>query len=326
MPPDVGAARLERAVHVRPMRADDVDSADRVMRLAFGTARGLPDPGAAFGDAESVRTRFRAAPECAWVVEVDGEIAGSVLAARWGSFAFFGPLSVHPRLWDRGLGGRLLQPVCDAFARWGVRQAGLFTFADSPKHLGLYQKQGFWPGALTVVTAKETDPTGSRSYGLVSSEPEHRRDVVLDELRRLTDHVFHGLDLGREITAVIAQGIGDAVLVRRDGRLEGMAVCHCGAGSEAGGDTCYVKFAAVRPGEGADAAMRFERLLDACEAFAVESGLGRLVAGVNTGRLDAYRRLLARGFRTQQVGLSMRLRPDAPHYDTPAHYVMDDLR
>ena len=53
------------AVHVRPMRADDVDAADRVLRLAFGTIRGLPDPSAAFGDSDLVRTRFRAAPDCA---------------------------------------------------------------------------------------------------------------------------------------------------------------------------------------------------------------------------------------------------------------------
>jgi hypothetical protein len=105
-----------------------------------------------------------------------------------------------------------------------------------------------------------------------------------------------------------------------------MAVCHCGAGSEAGSDTCYVKFAAVRPGEGAGAAMRFERLLDPCEAYAADSGSGRLVAGVNTGRLHAYRCLLARGFRTEKIGISMRLRPEGPHFDTPAHYVIDDLR
>ena len=323
---EVGTARLQSAVQVRPMRADDVDSADRVMRLAFGTIRGLPDPSAAFGDADSVRTRFRAAPECAWAAEVDGEVVGSVFAARWGSFGFFGPLSVHPSLWDRGIGGRLLRAVLEAFTSWDVRQAGLFTFADSPKHLGLYQKHGFWPGPLTVVTAKETGPMAWRSHALVSNELENGHGLVLDEIRRLTDQVFRGLDLGREIVAVNEQGIGDTVLVRRDGTLEGMAVCHCGAESEAGSDTCYVKFAAVRPGEGPGAAMPFERLLDACEAYAAESGLGRLVAGVNTGRLDAYRRLLARGFRTEKIGVSMRLRPEGPHFDTPAHYVIDDLR
>ena len=255
----------ERAAHVRPMRTNDVDSADRVMRLAFGTIRGLPDPSAAFGDAESVRTRFRAAPDCAWAAEVDGEVVGSVFAARWGSFAFLGPLTVHPDLWDRGIGSLLLSPVLEAFERWDVRQAGLFTFADSPKHLGLYQKHGFWPGSLTVVAAKETGATAASSHALVSNELENGHGAVLDEVHALTDAVFGGLDLGREIAAVNEYALGDTVLLRHDRTLEGMAVCHCGAGSEAGSDTCYVKFAAVRPGKGA--AERYERLLDACEAL-----------------------------------------------------------
>jgi predicted N-acetyltransferase YhbS len=305
------------------MRADDLDAADRVMRLAFGTVRGLPDPSAAFGDSDRVRTRFRAAPDCAWAAEIDGEIVGSVFATRWGSFGFFGPLTVHPRLWDNGIGGLLLQPVLEAFESWDVRQAGLFTFAASPKHLGLYQKHGFWPGSLTVVAAKAVAPRAPGAQ-LASGELEPRHGVVLDEIRALTDQVFRGLDLSREILAAREQGIGDTVLLRRDGVLEGMAVCHCGAGSEAGSDTCYVKFAAVRTGEGAPA--RFERLLDACEAFAAASGLSRLEAGVNTGRLDAYRRLLARGFGAEQIGVSMRLRPEERHFDTPAHYVIDDLR
>lgn len=308
------------------MVAGDLDAADRVLSLAFGTIRSLPDPSSTFGDKDSVRTRFRAAPECAWVAELDDELVGSVFATRWGSFGFFGPLAVHPRLWDHRIGSRLLQPVLEAFARWGVRQAGLFTFAASPKHLGLYQKHGFWPGSLTVVTAKAVELHAQSSHTLVSKEMTDRRGLVLDEIRALTDQVFRGLDLGREVVAANEQGLGDTVLLRRvEGEaLEGMAVCHCGAGSEAGSDTCYVKFAAVLPGDGA--AERFEQLLDACEAFAAGSGLRRLVTGVDTGRLDAYRRLLARGFRTEQVGVSMWLRPSEPRLDTPADYVLDDLR
>ena len=324
MPGDAEADRLRSTAHVRPMQADDLEAADRILRLAFGTIRGLPDPSAAFGDADYVYTRFRAAPECAWVAEVDGDVVGSVFAARWGSFGFFGPLSVDPSLWDHGIGSRLLRPVLEAFASWDVRQGGLFTFADSAKHLGLYQKHGFWPGSLTALTAKETAPKAPGLYALVSNELENGQGVVLEEIRTLTDRVFAGLDLDREILAVDEQRIGDTVLVRRDGALEGIAVCHCGAGSEAGSDTCYVKFAAVRPG--ADAAVRFERLLDVCEAYAAESGVGRLLAGVNTGRLDAYRYLLARGFRIELTGVSMWLHPERPNLDTPENYVIDDLR
>ena len=80
---------------VRAMTEGDLDSADLVVRLAFGTFRGLADPAQAFGDADRVRTRFRAAPDCAWVAEVDGEVVGAVFAARWGSFGYFGPLAVR---------------------------------------------------------------------------------------------------------------------------------------------------------------------------------------------------------------------------------------
>lgn len=76
-----------------------------------------------------------------------------------------------------------------------------------------------------------------------------------------------------------------------------------------------MKFGAVAPGE--TAADDFEHLLDACESFAVRSGLETLAAGVNAGRLDAYRRLLARGFRAEQIGVSMWLHPNAPNFDTP---------
>ena len=45
-------------VRVRPLLADDLDDADRVLRLAFGTFRGLPDPSSAFGDRDYASTGF----------------------------------------------------------------------------------------------------------------------------------------------------------------------------------------------------------------------------------------------------------------------------
>jgi GNAT superfamily N-acetyltransferase len=308
---------------VRPLAEGDLDAADDVMRVAFGTFRGLADPSRTFGDAQFVRTRFRAAPECAWAAELDGEVVGSVFAARWGTFAFFGPLSVRPDCWDRGVGSRLMEPVIEAFDRWDLRQAGLFTFPNSAKHVGLYQKHGFWPGFLIAVTIKEvTGPPGV--CATFSHVPAQERRGTLDAIRRLTDSVFAGLDLEREVVSVEEQRLGDTLLLYDDGTLTGVAVCHCGSGSEAGDGTCYVKFGAVRPGP--ETGEPFERLLDACEAFAAASGLGRLVAGVNTGRLDAYRRMLRRGYRAELLGLSMQRWPERPGFDGPEQYVIADLR
>jgi hypothetical protein len=146
---------------------------------------------------------------------------------------------------------------------------------------------------------------------------------VLAECRRLTDTLYPGLDLEREIIALDRQGLGDTILVDGAESVDGFAVCHAGAGSEAGPDACFVKFAAVASGEGA--AGRFGRLLDAVEGYAAGRGLSRVVAGVNTGRHEAYRSLLDRGYRALALGVAMH-RANEPAYDRPEIYALDDRR
>src|SRR6266704_3655536 len=59
-----------------------------------------------------------------------------------------------PDLWEKGVAKRLLQATMMLFEKWGTRQAALFTFPQSPKHIALYQKFGFWPQFLTPVMSK----------------------------------------------------------------------------------------------------------------------------------------------------------------------------
>jgi predicted N-acetyltransferase YhbS len=95
-------------VTVRPLQEADLGEADRIMRLAFGTFLGLPDPMAFMGDADHVRTRWAADPACALAAEVDGRLVGTNFVTRWGSVGFFGPLTVDPSLWDKGVSRALL--------------------------------------------------------------------------------------------------------------------------------------------------------------------------------------------------------------------------
>jgi hypothetical protein len=64
-------------VVVRPLEEADLPEADRIMRLAFGTFLGLPDPSGFLGDAAYVRTRWLADSAAAFAAEVDGVLAGS---------------------------------------------------------------------------------------------------------------------------------------------------------------------------------------------------------------------------------------------------------
>ena len=315
---------LAEAALVCALRETELSAADRIMRLAFGTFLGLAEPASFMGDAGYVRTRWHADPDAAFAAELRGELVGSNFAANWGSVGFFGPLTVDPELWNRGVAQRLMEPVLECFARWGTAHAGLFTFAQSPKHVGLYQKFGFWPRFLTAILSKPVRGAGATAQWTRFSEvPEAERNTALDACRRLTDGAHEGLDVSREILAVATQQLGDTVLLWDDAGLAGLAVCHRGPGTEAGSGSCYVKFGAVRPSS--TAAKLFDRLLDACEDMALQYGTTRLIAGVNTARREAYRHLLERGFRTDVQGVAMQ-RPDEAGYNRPGVYLIDDWR
>ena len=171
---------------VRPLVDGDLDEADRIFRVAFGTFLGVPEPERFFGDVDMVRTRWRAHP-------------GAALAA----------------------------------------------------------------------------------------------------VRELTDAVYPGLDVSWEIESVLAQGLGDIVLIDDASGVQGVAICHVGAGTEAGSGACYVKFGAVRPGPGAE--RLFGLLIDACHALA------------------------GRGFRREFQGVAMH-RPNKAGYSTSDSFVIDDWR
>jgi len=311
-------------ITVRPLQQADLPAADTIMRLAFGTFIGLPDPMAFMGDANFVRTRWLANPAAAFAAEVGGELIGSNFATSWGSVGFFGPLTIRPDFWDRGVGKRLMKPVVELFDKWETRHAGLFTFPHSQKHVGLYQRFGFWPRFLTAIMAKPVEHTKNVLRSTKFSEvPSSERDAVLNACREVTDAIYEGLDVEHEIRSVAAQDLGDTILLWDDSRLTAIAVCHVGPGTEAGSDICYVKFGAVRPGPNAE--QDFSRLIDACEEMASERQVSRLLAGVNTARHEAYRQMLARGFRTQIQGVVMS-RPDEAGYNRPGVYVIDDWR
>jgi GNAT superfamily N-acetyltransferase len=311
-------------ITVRPLREAELPTADSIMRLAFGTFIGLPDPMAFMGDANYVRTRWLADPAAAFAAEVNEELVGSNFATNWGSVGFFGPLTIRPDFWDRGVGKRLMEPVMELFDKWETRHAGLFTFPQSQKHVGLYQRFGFWPRFLTAIMSKPIEHTNSASRWTRFSEvPASDRDAVLSACREVTGAIYEGLDVAHEIRAVAAQRLGDTMLLWNDSKLTGLAVCHLGPGTEAGSDVCYIKFGAVHPGPTAEG--DFSRLIDACEEMASTQQLSRLVAGVNTARHEAYRQMLARGFRANIHGVVMS-RPNEAGYNRPGVYLIDDWR
>jgi len=313
-----------QGIEIRLLGEHDLHRATQVMQRAFGTLLGAPEPDHFMADRNYIQSRWRADPSAAFAAVADGHVVGSNVATRWGSVAFFGPLTVTPEYWNQGVASQLLERTLDLFATWGTTHAGLFTFPHIPKHVALYQKFGFWPRYLTAVMSKPiADEDPNVVYRCYSDLNETHQPLFLQACRELANQIFEGLDITREVRAVQAQALGDTVLVWAGDRLDAFAVCHCGTGTEAGAGTCYIKFGAARPGPGVET--RFEHLLAACVSLARSKRLSRVDAGVSLARERAYQTLRAHGFRTQIQGVCMH-RPHAPGYHRSDVLAIDDWR
>jgi len=309
---------------IRPLAERDLPEAQRIIRLAFGTFLGASEPETFWADRDYAYGRFEAEHTAGFAAEQAGALVGSNFATRWGSVGFFGPLTIRPDQWNSGIGQRLVGAACDALEAWGVRHAGLFTFADSAKHVWTYGKFGFHPRFLTAIMAAPAKAASGQRWSRYAELPESQRRQVDSAIRELTEQIYEGLDLGGEIHTALARNLGDTLLLwDGDSRVAGFAICHWGPASEAGKDCCFIKFGAVRPGSGGE--QRFTTLLDACGDLAVAAGMPNVAAGANLAREEAYRHMLARGFRTQIQGVSMH-RPNEPGYSRPGLFVLDDWR
>ncbi len=311
----------KQPVTVGPLKPHELDEADRIVRLAFGTFLGVPNPLEFMGDRHFMKSRFRSAHVKVIAARDDGRLIGTNVATRWGAFGFFGPLTVLPEYWDRGVAQRLLEATMKIFDGWGLRHSGLFTFPQSTKHVGLYQKFGYWPRYLTAVMTRVPEAKKA-TPALLSVLKKTQREQAIQACAKLTHRIDKGLDMSGEIRAVLAQRTGDVVLSYTRSTLDGFAVCLNGPGSEGGEKTCYVKFGAVRGGAGAGD--RFDQLLDACDGFAASRGAA-LEAGVNLAREDAYRRMRAHGYRVAMQGVAMQ-RPHGEGFNRADAYVIDDWR
>ncbi|WP_458719279.1 GNAT family N-acetyltransferase [Candidatus Nitrosocosmicus sp. R] len=324
-------------VNVRNLREDDLEEADTILRLSFGTFMGLNDPMSFFGDADYIRSRYATDPNSAFAIEVDGNLAGSNFVTNWGSVGFFGPLSIHPNYWNKGIAKHLIIPVLQRLSKLEIQYAGLFTFAQSPKHIYLYQKYDFWPRFLTSIMTKSiTDENNEKRLELSQNhESQHAvryseiqndvKSLILDDCKYLTNGIFPGLDLQKEILAVDSQKLGDTILLYdpSGSKLIGIAICHYGKGTEAGSNVCYIKFAAISTNSNSHS--NFIRMLNAVELMALEKGVFKITAGSNMERHVAYKAMINYGFKSEFQGVSMH-KGNKQGYNIPSAYIIDDWR
>jgi len=310
------------------MVKEDIQEADRIIRLAFGTFLGYNNPEDYRLDARYANPRYNADPSAAFVAELDGKMIGSNFGLHWGSVGVFGPLTVHPEYWGKEAGSMLMEPVMKCFEKWKVTHSGAMTFANSPKHIRLYRKFGYHPRFLIPVMSKKIEPksviSNSKFTWVKYSDCEENKDKYLEGCNQITNTIYPGLEIELEIKAVDKMNYGDTVILFDENKeIVGFATCHCGTNTEAGNDKCYVKFGAVKADS--ESQSNFMNLLKACEGLTIAKGLSVLTGGVNAGRYNAYQYMLKQNFSIDFLGVSLH-KPNNDAYNITDRYAIDDWR
>ena len=319
---DAATAKASQPV-VSALDESDLPEAARIVRLAFGTFIGVPDPENFWNDRDYVYGRHHAAHVAAFGAKLDGQLVGSNFATRWKRRVLRPPHRA-----SRAPGARC-RP------RFACQDDGAVRFLGNPARRPVHlrpERETHRPlSEVRLFRAlPDRDHVGAslgatRNGGLVAFQPIERSAAARGAAfvpRRGRDALPgprpHRGDRCDARATTRRHGLGGRR--RRHCRLRG--VSHW-LRSEAGADNCFVKFGAVRGGLSAE--RDYFRLLDACEALAAAVGTPKVLAGANMARHEAYRHLVARGYRTEIQGVSMHKDND-PGYCRPGVYVLDDWR
>ncbi len=310
-------------IEISSLKEKDLQKAEILLKLAFSTFLKLPNP-IEFANGAQYYKRWYNNSSFAFAAKkennLDNELIGYVILVKWGSFAGLGPIVTHPDYWNQGIASQLMKAALAKFEEWGIKQTGLCTYANSPKHIYFYGKFGYAPRFLIALFSKFIPNTQqilkAKRYSQLSNQ---QQPEFLTAAYQFTDKIYAGLDLRWEIEVVNQHSLGDTLFLWENETLIGFAICHYGKVSEAQTNTCYIKFGAAKSSES------FQKLVNECEIFTKTVNMESLVAGVDTACEAAYQIMLSKNYAIKSLMASM-YKPNQINYSRPDTYILNDLR
>lgn len=324
-------------IKIRRVRKGDLAKVRDAIEQAFGDfyeRQVGTRPRQVFGGAQYVHHRWLMEPWGCFVAEEgEGKIVGASIAVVWGSVGLVGPVAVLTPYQNQGIGQQLLRATQGFFEENKVTLQGVVTYPGSPKHLLLYQKFGYKPKGLMAITSKPLDRREIAPAPKPSKPPlqirhfsaleESKKKATMQRFRRITNQLYRGMDIGKEVEIVDGLALGDTLLLEKGRELIGFAIYHTPGVSEAPQGALYLKFLAFdarrkRPDH-------FHLLVTALEDLAHAAGLQRVIAPAYTYYWQAYQGLLDRGYQIDLAMVRMK-RGKQENYEDPSDLVLDDWR
>jgi GNAT superfamily N-acetyltransferase len=230
-----------------------------------------------------------------------GEIAAFNMVHRSGVEGWMGPLAVRTEYQGSGVGKEVVERGIAWLKQEGATVIGLETMPRTMDNIGFYSALGFVPGRLTITLTVDA-AAGDRPPELLARLGARDREETLEEVRALVERLAPGYDFTREIELTEALALGDTVIVRKDGGVGGVALCHTAPLVEGRTreELRVLKLALA----GTEV---LEPMVSALCDFAKRSGTRRVALRIQGDYPSVYRALVAIGARVRWTDLRMSL-------------------
>jgi GNAT superfamily N-acetyltransferase len=261
------------SISIRRATPEDASACGRICYEAFhkiSTHHNFPPDVAAPEMGIGLLTRMFSAPGFYCVVaEADGCIAGSNCLDERGAIAGVGPITIDPKVQNRGIGRKLMDAVLDRARERNFAGVRLVQAAFHNRSLSLYTTLGF---DVREPLAVMQGPAIKKTYDGITVRPARPSDLEACNLVALGVHGHHR---GGELADAIREGT--AAVAERQGRITG-----------------YASSMAFYGHAGAKTNPDLQALIAAADSFA---GPGILVPSRNS---ELFRWCLANGLRVVQ--------------------------
>ncbi len=207
------------AISIRRAKPEDASACGQICYEAFhkiNTDHNFPpDVPAPEGGIELMTRMFSDPGFYCVVAEADGRMAGSNCLDERGAIAGVGPITIDPKVQNRGIGRKLMDAVLDRARERNFAGVRLVQATFHNRSLSLYTSLGF---DVREPLAVLQGPAIKKTYEGTRVRPARPSDL---EACNLVAFGVHGHHRGGELADAIRQGT--AIVVERQGRITGYA-------------------------------------------------------------------------------------------------------
>lgn len=231
---------------IRKMEFKDVESIKEIDKVCFKADNERTT--------EGILGYMEASNNSSIVYEENGKVIGFNFIHIWDSFAWFGPLGVHPEYKNKGIGKVLVKETIKILKEdYKVSTIGLNTMPESQYNVGFYMSLGFTPLKLSLSLKKQFDhlitpePVALKKYDVkeINIREEMNYLEVKEDLNILSREIIDNFDLTSELQLIRNKDFGTILKLEENIKTRGIIICYTKSIREVHSKNLQIKLAII---------------------------------------------------------------------------------